>query len=248
MSKIKAILIDDEEKALEGLRLKVKRFFPEIHILEAITNPEHAIIKINALKPNLVFIDIEMPIHSGFDVLSKINNPNFELIFVTAYNHYAIEAIQHCAIGYIVKPIDNDELKQAISNAISNINHKTAFEKNLQLLEHLSNNSSKTTIAIPSQKGLSFIKTKTIIRFEGVDGYTKIFIQNESPLLSSYSIGKFVKMLSESNFFLTHKSHFVNLKFIKTILKEGTILLEDKSHIPLAKTKRTELISKMQNL
>jgi len=248
MSNIRAILIDDEEKALEGLQIKVTRFFPEIEILETVTSPEKAVDLINKLKPNLVFIDIEMPVLSGFDVLSKINNPDFEIIFVTAYSNYAIEAIQHCAIGYIVKPIDNEELKHAVKIAIKNINQKTAFEKNLQLLERLGSSSNQTSIAIPSQKGLSFIKIDTIIRFEGVDGYTKLFINNESPVLSSYNIGKFVKMLPNSNFFLAHKSHFVNLEFIDSILKEGFILLSDKSRVPFSKSKRSELIERMEKL
>ncbi len=248
MNKIKAILVDDEEKALESLQIKIKHFFPKIEILENISDAEKAVVKINKLEPDLVFIDIEMPILSGFDVLAKINNPNFEIIFVTAYNNYAIEAIQHCAIGYVVKPIDNDELKEAVNNALKNINQKTAFEKNVQLLERLGGDSSQTSIAIPSQRGLSFIKTENIIRFEGIDGYTKIFIKDELPILSSYSIGKFCKMLDKSYFYLSHKSHFINLKYVSSILKEGSILLQDKSHVPLVKAKRNELIEKMKNL
>ncbi len=248
MNTIQAILVDDEEKALEGLQIKVNRFFPNIKILKSISNPEKAIEFINKLKPNLVFMDIEMPILSGFDVLSKINNPNFEIIFVTAYNNYAIEAIQHCAIGYVVKPIDNDELKAAITNAINNINQKTAFEKNVQLLEQLGANKTQTSIAIPSQKGLSFIKIKDIIRFEGVDGYTKIIIKDKKALLSSYSIGKFCKILTNKPFFLCHKSHLINLEFVSSILKEGYIELSNQCSVPCAKSKRADLLQKMKNL
>ena len=248
MNKIRAILIDDEEKALEGLQIKVNLFFRDIEIIALCNNPENAIETINQTKPDLIFIDIEMPVLSGFDMLAKIDNPTFEIIFVTAYNNYAIEAIKNCAIGYIVKPIDNDELKQAVENAIKNINQKTAFEKNMQLLSNLGNNSSKTSIAIPSQKGLSFIKKEKIIRFEGVDGYTKIYCIDEKPFLSSYSIGKFSKIVCDSNFFLCHKSHLVNLNFVKSILKEGTLELIDNSTIAIAKTKKNELLEKMKFL
>ncbi len=247
MTKIKAILIDDEQKALDSLHLKIKKYFPNIEILKTVSNPEKAIVHINELKPNLVLIDIEMPVLSGFDVLSKINNPNFEIIFVTAYNNYAIEAIQNCAIGYVLKPIDNDELKSAIENAIKNINQKTAFEKNMQLLERLSGKTN-TSIAIPSQKGLSFIKTENIIRFEGIDGYTKIIMKNKEELLSSYNIGRFVKLLDNNCFFQCHKSHLINLNFIISILKEGSIELSNKSHVPLSKGKRTLLLEKMNCL
>jgi len=248
MNKIKAILIDDEEKALESLQIKVSNFFNEIEIVALCTNPKEAVKTINNEKPDLVFIDIEMPVLSGFDVLAKIDNPTFEVIFVTAYNNYAIEAIQNCAIGYVVKPIDNDELKQAVINAIKNINQKTAFEKNVQLLSHLGNKSSKSSIAIPSQKGLSFLKVENIIRFEGVDGYTKIFTENNKPILSSYNIGKFTKMLVNQHFYLCHKSHLINLKYVNAILKEGTIELSNKDCVPCAKTKRNELLKKMERL
>ncbi len=248
MKKIKAILIDDEEKALEGLQLKVNRFFPEIEIIATCNNPENAINTINEKQPDLVFMDIEMPVYSGFDVLSKVTFPDFETIFVTAYNNYAIEAIKHSAIGYIVKPIDNDELKLAIQNAIKNISKKDAFQNNRKLLERLGVNTKKTSIAIPTNRGLTFIKTKDIVRFEGVDGYTKIVCSKQEPILSSYNIGKFVKILENSHYFLPHKSHFINLHFVESILKEGSILLKDGSHVPLSKTKRSDLIAKMECL
>ncbi len=248
MKKIKAILVDDELKALESLRLKINKYFTEIEVIAAISEPEKAIKIINETQPDLVFIDIEMPVLSGFDVLSKIENPNFETIFVTAYNNYAIEAIQHCAIGYVVKPIDNDELKDAIKNAIANIKQKTALEKNTQLLEHLSINASQKSIAIPSQKGMSFIKLNAIIRFEGIDGYTKIHTKDEKPILSSYNIGKFTKMIANTNFFLCHKSHFINLNYVTSFLNEGTIELNNKDYVPCAKTKRNALLQLMQSL
>lgn len=184
-----------------------------------------------------------MPVLSGFDLLSKIENPNFEIIFVTAYNEYAIEAIQHCAIGYIVKPIDNDELKNAVTNALKNIDQKSALEKNKQLLESLISNGN-STIVIPTQKGLSFIKTEDIIRFEGVDGYTKIVLQNSS-ILSSYSIGKFSNSPKLSNFFSIHKSHFINLNYVSDFLNEGYIILINGDRVPIAKSKRKDFLEKI---
>jgi len=248
MNKIKAILIDDEEKALKGLALKIEKYFEEIEIIELCNDPRKAIDIINNSKPDIIFLDIEMPVLSGFDVLAKINNPNFEIIFVTAYNNYAIEAIKNCAIGYIVKPIDNDELKHAVRNAIKSINKKSALEKNIQLLMNLGDKNLQSSIAVPSQKGLSFIKIEKIIRFEGVEGYTRIYCIDEKPFLSSYSIGKFTKMIQNNFFFLCHKSHFINLNFIKSIFNEGSIEMIDKSTISCARSKRNELIEKMKKL
>lgn len=248
MTKIKAILIDDEQKALSSLHLKVQKYFPDIDVIATCTNSEEGINSINDNKPDLVFLDIEMPVFSGFDVLAKIDNPNFEIIFVTAYDNYAIEAIKNCAIGYIVKPIDNDELKQAINNALNSIKQKTALANNQNLLDQLAANKSLSSVSIPTTQGLIFQKVATIIRFEGVDGYTKIICNDHKPILSSYSIGRFVKMLEGAPFFLVHKSHFINLNYVTGVLKEGTVLLQDNSNIPLSKTKRSALIAAMEQL
>jgi len=244
---IHAIIIDDEKNALESLALKVSKYFPEITITHTFQSPQKAVDEINANQPNLVFIDIEMPVLSGFDVLSKIINPDFEVIFVTAYNEYAIDAIKHCAIGYIVKPIDNDELVLAIKNALKNINHKSALEKNRLLLENLISNGN-SNIVIPTQKGLSLIKTKDIIRFEGVDGYTKIILTNNTSILSSYSIGKFTQITNLHNFYLIHKSHFINLNYLKEYLNEGYVIMTNNDKAPITKIKRKDFLERIKGL
>jgi len=247
--KLKAILVDDEEKALKSLQIKVKRFFPDISILATIQNPVEAVQIIEEQKPDLVFLDIEMPQLNGFDVLQKFEKPNFEIIFVTAYSDYAIEAIQHCAIGYIVKPIDDSELKSAVENALKNRKLKTALEKNQTLIENLKNQqSTDSKIIIPSQKGLDFVKISDIIRCEGDAGYTKIIIQGAKEILSSYSIGKFVKMLTNKNFTLIHRSHLVNLKYVSGYLNEGYITMENGDRLPISKTNRSEFIEKMSEV
>lgn len=246
MNNTTAIIVDDEKNALESLAFKIAKYFPAIKITHKFQNPQKALEQINKEHPCILFIDIEMPVLSGFDLLAKIENPNFEIIFVTAYNEYAIEAIKHCAIGYIIKPIDNDELKNAINNALKNIHQKSAFEKNKELLETLTSNGN-STIIIPTQKGLSFIKINDIIRFEGIDGYTKIILKNET-LLSSYSIGKFSKSPKLTNFMSVHKSHFINLNFVSEFLNEGYIIFTNKDRIPIAKAKRKSFLEKIQNI
>lgn len=247
--KIRAILVDDEEKALKILKIKIKSFFPEIDIIKSCQSPIEAIKTIENEQPDLVFLDIEMPQLNGFDVLQRFKKPEFEIIFVTAYSEYAIEAIQHCAIGYIVKPIDNDDLKSAVSNAIKNRQLKTALQKNQTLIENIKNqNNTSSKIVIPSQKGLDFIKISDIIRCEGDAGYTKIIIQGTKEILSSYSIGKFVKMLSNKNFCLVHRSHLVNLKYVSGYLNEGYITMENGDSLPISKTNRQSFIEQMSEL
>jgi two-component system LytT family response regulator len=246
---LKAILVDDEEKALKSLQLKIKRFFPNIEIVSATQNPIEAIELIHKHKPNLLFLDIEMPQLNGFDVLQKFEKPDFEIIFVTAYNDYAIEAIQCCAIGYVVKPIDNNDLNTAIENAIKNIQLKNALSKNSTLIENLkSSQTDNCKIIIPSQKGLDFIKLNDIIRCEGESGYTNIILNNNKNILSSYSIGKFTKMLANKHFFQVHRSHLVNLKFVSGYLNEGYITMENGDNLPISKNKRQEFIERINRL
>ncbi len=243
---IKCVLIDDEVKALRMLQNKVENNYPDCHILATFNNVEEALLQIDELHPDLVFLDIEMPNLSGFDFLSAIENPSFEVIFVTAYNQYAIEAIKHAAIGYIVKPIDDDELAQAIEKAKENISLKVAQRNNKVLLELLSQKSS--TLSIPTQDGYVFVKKEDIVRFEGTDGYTKIICCADQEYLSSYSLGKFAIILDLTNFFQAHRSHIINLKYVVGYLNEGYVELSDKSNIPLSKNKRKDFLSLMEKI
>lgn len=238
--KIKAILVDDEEKALKSLASKIEQFFPEIEIVQLEQNPEKSVEIIKQQQPDIVFLDVEMPVLSGFDVLANIENPNFEIIFVTAYSNYAIEAFQHCAIGYVVKPIDNDELKLAINNALKNIDSKSSLVKNQALLELLTDSSDKKII-IPTSTGFSLVKLTDILHLEGYSGYTKIHLIDNSEIISSYNIGKFEKMLNDS-FFKCHKSHIVNLKRIKAFENEGYLVLENDVRVIISRAKKKDIL------
>jgi len=242
---IKAILIDDEKMALDGLSLKLKKHFPTMHILAEYMNPRDAVEGINRLQPDLVFIDITMPQMSGFDVLSAIDDPDFEVVFVTAYSDYAIEAIRHAAIGYLVKPLDEEELVSVVNQAVINIESKHSIDKNMLLLSHLLTQKQSGRIAIPMQKGIRFLNVKDIIRFSGMDGYTQICCVGSTPMLSSYSIGKFAGMVNDKGFFSCHKSHLINLKYVNGILNNGMLEMVD-GEIPYSKAKKKELLELMR--
>ena len=235
---IRAILVDDENKALKSLTRMVETHLPFIEIIYATQSPEEAIEKITELKPDLIFLDIDMPKLSGFDVLMQIDSPDFEIIFVTAHNNYAIDAIKHSAIGYVVKPIDSDELIIAGNNAKKNIEQKTAFEKNIDLLQFV--NQSNSTIIIPTQKGVSFFKPEEIIRLEGVDGYTNVYLKNKKTIMSSYNIGKIKEKLKDKVFYQVHKSHIININYLKKYDNEGLIELLNGDFVPLSKTRKKD--------
>ncbi len=241
---IRYIIVDDEKKALINLEKKVKQLYPDFEHLGSFSNPVKALKFINDNEIDLVFLDIEMPNLSGFDLLSKTDNPDFEIIFVTAYNQYAIDAIKHAAIGYIVKPIDIDELKEAIEKAKENIQQKIAQINNKKLLELLTQQNNM--ISIPTQNGYAFVKIDNIVRLEGIDGYTKIKCKNNKEYFSSYSLGKFYEMVQNHPlFFQAHRSHIVNLKFVTGLLNEGYIELEDQTTVPLSRTRKKLFLEMM---
>lgn len=246
--KVKTILIDDERKALAILKNKLERLCPNVEVIAETQNPKEGIELIKTLKPDLVFLDIAMPELSGFDVLKQFEKPDFEIIFATAFDNYAIEAIKHCAIGYLVKPVDNTDLITAVTGAKANIEEKTALQKNKQLIENLGVQTfQKKKIIIPSVEGLEFVKIEEIIHCEGETGYTKIHLKKGKPLLSSNSIGHFNKLLSGSDFYLVHKSHLINLNYIEKYLNEGYVILSENIKIPVSRNRRQEFLEQLKN-
>lgn len=247
---VTAILVDDEPKALAILKNKIERFCTNVNIVAETQNPEEALELIQKMNPQLVFLDIAMPQMSGFDLLAKIPNPSFEVIFVTAFDDYAIDAINHCAIGYLVKPVDNQILIATVIKAIQNIEEKTALEKNKLLIENIGVQTfHKKKIVIPSQDGLEFVEINDIILCEGTEGYTKIhFVDNRKPALSSYSIGHFNKLLQNKEFYLIHKSYLINLNHIEKYLNEGYVILTHNHKLPVSRNRRSDFLNNLKNV
>ena len=245
---IKTILIDDERKALAILINKLERLCPNVKIIAQTQNPKEGIQLIKNLKPDLVFLDVAMPEISGFDVLKQFKNPEFEIIFATAFDDYAIQAIKHCAIGYLVKPIDNKDLVNAVNNAYQNLQDKSALQKNKQLIENLGVQSfQQKKIIIPCVEGLEFIKIEDILHCQGETGYTKIYLKNGKSMLSSSSIGHFSRLLESSNFYLVHKSHLINLVYIEKYLNEGYVILQGNIQIPVSRNRRQAFLEQLKN-
>lgn len=238
MKAITAILVDDEFSALKGLQQKVEKLFPDIKILNVFQKPEEAIHAIEMEVPDILFLDIEMPRISGFELLSKLNGINFQVIFVTAYNEYALKALKQSAIDYILKPIDDEELGKAVKKALKVIEEKQLSEHNSKLIEVLTESlSNSNKLIVPTSKGLSFIPQEEVVHLEGYEGYTKIHLVNKSEILSSYNLGKFEKMLGKA-FFKCHKSHIINLEKVRSFENEGYIVLDNEYRVPISKANK----------
>lgn len=246
MSNITAILVDDEVSNLKGLQRKIEKLFPNIHISGAFQKPEDAIEAIQQQEPNILFLDIEMPRISGFELLAKLKKINFQVIFVTAYNEYALEAFKKNAIDYVLKPIDNTDLVEAVNKALHIVQLKNESENNSKLVTLLEENISKNNkIIVPTQKGVSFIPQDEVLHLEGYEGYTKIHLINNTTIISSYNLGKFEKLLN-SKFFKCHKSHIINLDKVRHFENEGYVVLENAYRVPISKTNKKAFLSLFQ--
>ncbi|MBL4746367.1 MAG: response regulator transcription factor [Flavobacteriaceae bacterium] len=246
---ITVILIDDEPKAIATLKNKIERFCPHLEIIATTIKPMEGIDLIHKLKPQLVFLDIAMPEINGFELLKRVKTPDFEIIFATAFDDFAIEAINQCAIGYLVKPVDNDDLIKSVHNASKNIAEKTALEKNKNLIKNLGVQLFQDKkIIVPTQDGLEFLKISDIIHCEGTDGYTKIHRVKNTSFLSSNSIGHFKKLLENQGFYLVHKSHLINLNFIEKYLNEGYVVLAGNSNVPVSRNRRTDFLNSLKEM
>ena len=238
MKTLTAVLIDDEVSNLKGLAQKLGKLFPKIEITHTFQKPEDAVKLLQTEQPDLVFLDIEMPRINGFDLLSQLSNIQFQVIFVTAYSEYAIEAFKQNAIDYVLKPIDNADLTVAVDKAIKVIEEKSALNNSHKLVNLLTGAlADYKKIIIPTSKGLSFIPQEEVIHLEGYEGYTKIHLIDDTTITSSYNLGRFEKLLS-SVFFKCHKSHIINLEKVRHFENEGYVVLDNEYRVPISKTNK----------
>ncbi|HZV70267.1 MAG TPA: LytTR family DNA-binding domain-containing protein [Saprospiraceae bacterium] len=243
---IKALIIDDEPSAIETLTFMIQRYVPEISDLQSTRDPNKGVELLQSLSPQLLFLDVQMPGLNGFDVLKKVNRFSFEVIFTTAFNQYAIEAIRFSALDFLLKPIDADELKSAIRRFLEK---RASEEERQKLFENLKFNltaeQSDFKIAITTTKGTFFYPIRNIIRLEGDGNYTRLFFDNDKPLLASRTLKDFEEILSMHGFLRVHRSHLVNKDFVEAVLFDGYIEMSDKSKIEISR-RRKEIV--MQEL
>lgn len=235
---MKAILIDDEISNLENLRTLLEKHCPQVSILATAQNVNDAVSVIEKHAPDLVFLDIQMGEQTGFDVLSLLPNRNFEVIFVTAYDQYGIQAVKFAALDYLLKPIDIDELVNAVNKADQKLTTQTQNSQIEFLLQQLKKpETSASKIALQMQSETRYVALSEIIRCEADNTYTFFFLTNDEKILVSKSLKEYADLLQPNGFLRTHQSHLVNPAFVKSWLKEdgGILLLTSGEKIPVSK-------------
>lgn len=241
---IKALLVEDEPKLREVLKIKLNKYCSNISIAGEASNIAEAYELIQIHKPDILFLDIAMPGGTGFDLLKKLETIDFEIIFVTGFNEYAIDALKLSAVDYLLKPVKTEELTVAVDKAVVRINqHK--IKNDYSILQHNINtvDNQQAKIAIPSNDAFDFVTVKEIIRCEGWNKYTKIKLNSGKEIVSSYNIGVFKDMLLKYGFYSPHKSHIINRECILRYLKEGIIVMNDNSQVPLARRRKEEFLN-----
>jgi len=245
------IIVDDEKPQQEILSSMLAKSFPEYKLECICSSVDEGIKKIKNIKPNLVFLDVQMPPKTGFDLLTEIGQINFEVIFTTSFEHFAIKAFKFSAIDYLLKPFSEEDLaialrkfeaKNAVQNSLKNVQNLLS---NINL-----NTSDKARIALPTMTGFVFAQVNDIIRCESDNNYTTFYFEDKTHLMVSKTLKDCEELLQEYNFFRVHASHLINLKFIKEYIKGdgGQVKMMDGSYVDVSRRKKDEFLQRLNKL
>jgi len=247
---IKAIIIDDIELTHKIIKKIISDYYSDIDIVDTAFNVNDGIKIIDKNTPDIVFLDINLPDGTGFDILKKINNRNFKLIFVTAHQEHAINAIKFSAIDFLLKPLDEDDVVAAIKSAITKIkkdDEQLKIETFINNYKNLNNKDQK--IVLKTQDNIYVIKVSDIIRCESDGNYTIFYINNQQKILISKTLKEYEKLLKDYNFIRIHKSHLINIDAIERFEKRdtGIVYMSDGSKISVSHRKKDILLNALNN-
>lgn len=248
---IKAVLIDDELHNLENLQELLSTYCPQIVVCATALNADDGKIIILKYEPEIVFLDIQMPGKNGFDLLKGLNSYDFEVIFVTAHDQYAIQAMRMSAIDYLLKPINIEELQSAVDAAIKKHKQKAQNRQLENLIDLLKTqrNQDEQRIALPTMKETRFVKTNEIVRCESSNNYSTFYLEQGESLVVCKPIYEYEELLKDFGFIRCHQSHLVNKRFIKSWKKDygDHLLLSNGTEVPISRSKKDLVKSEMDS-
>tara|TARA_R110002049_G_scaffold114098_2_gene265109 strand:- start:10673 stop:11416 length:744 start_codon:yes stop_codon:yes gene_type:complete len=241
---IRAIIVDDELNAIKNLKWELENFCDDIEVCDAFTNPVEAISAINYLKPDCVFLDIEMPEMDGFQLLASLKYRGFDLIITTAFDNYAIKAFKEHAIDYLLKPVDSDDLSKSVARVRGNKSKNALGFEIKKVIESISPKSERRKIAIPLSGKTIFVEPFEIKYCKSSGNYSEIFFTNNKTEVLSKKLKDVEELINNTDFFRVHNSYLVNLNYIKEFVKgDGQyIVLDSGQAIPVSRTKKHPLM------
>lgn len=243
---LKAVIIDDIELARQTLKKDLALYCPEVTVIGEADGVVSGARLLKTVKPNVLFLDIELKDGVGFDLLEILDDISFKIIFTTASDAHAIKAFRHAAVDYLLKPIDPDELKVAIEKV------KQGFSQNAQFSVLLENNKNKVTtkIALHTHDKIHVVNISDIVRCEANVNYTEFNLVGSKKILVTKTLKDFEELLKEHHFYRVHQSHLINTKFIKEFIKTdgGHLMMNDGTTVPVSSRKRAEVLQLIENL
>jgi len=246
---IKAMIVDDEQGSIDLMTWLLAQYCPDVTAVKSARSAKEAIPIIGSFEPDIVFLDIQMPHQSGFDLLTTIDKWDFEVIFTTAYNEFAIQAIRFSALDYLLKPIDETELKKAIERFKAKRIYAPAgqvlFRNFIQNISQ--NNANKFKLALADATEVKYVQIDEIIRLQAESNYTHIFLKGNKVFVSAKTLKEYDEMLTGQHFLRVHKSHLVNPDHIEAYDRQGILQMSDQSKVEVARRKRDFLQAALQN-
>lgn len=245
---IKAVIIDDEKDSIDTLKWKLENYCPDVTVIASFETPAEGISFLKNNSTDLLFLDIEMPMLTGFDVLEELGRDiSFDIIFITAYDNFGIQAVKFSALDYLLKPVQNKELKEAIDKHLKKTQHKIPAEQIDVLLNNVQaeRKGKRGRIALASKESIEFVDPNDIIVCEANSNYTNVYLAEGRKRVISKTLKDFEDMLAPFDFFRPHNSHLVNLSRVKEFIRGdgGYLIMENKMQVPVSKNKKEELLN-----
>jgi two-component system, LytTR family, response regulator len=238
---IKVLIIDDEPSAVKTLSLLLSRYTPELNDIKQVNDATEALGLLEIYKPQLIFLDIQMPRMNGFEFLRNARSINFDVIFTTAFDQYAIQAIRYSALDYLLKPIDAVELRAAVNRFLSKQADRSPQPLFNNLLSNVQAARENFKLAISTTEGVFFFQPDEIMYLEAEGSYTRLHFINGKPLVASRVLKDFEEMLEVQGFIRTHKSFLVNMKFIRAIHPDGFVELANETRVEISRRRKAEV-------
>jgi two-component system LytT family response regulator len=248
MKKIRSVIVDDDESNISNLTSMLKSFCPDVEVINTATEISGAVKVIQAEKPNLIFLDVEIKNSTGFDLLEQLENRDLHVIFVTAFDKYAIKALRFSAIDYLLKPIVIEDLENAVIKVKKRLSENNPFQELENLMSNLRKEiSTSRRIALPLNGQIDFVVVSDIRRCVGESAYTTFYLKDGSKKVVSKTLKEYEDLLSEYSFSRIHKSHLVNVNCIKSFVKSegGYVLMDDGSTVPVSSLKKSEVLKQL---
>lgn len=243
---IRAVIVDDEQKAIDGLSWELTNFSNEVDIVATFNKPEAAIDYLTSTTPDCLFLDINMPTMDGFQFLDRLPNKDFAVVITTAYNEYALKALKHEAIDYLLKPIDSDDLKSTLQKIKKHASSNFTAAKIEEVLINFNKNFNQKKITINTDGKLLFLETDHIIYIESDGNYSTFVMADKQKILVTKKLKEVNAILPENYFFRIHNSYIVNLNKIKEYIKnDGYVVMQTNEKIPVARQRKSDFLDKV---